>query len=928
MRKHFLILMLLSLLPLAGWAQIDISDATAGVAAIEYGSTGALTIEVRKDGAIAAENYTVDANFYEDEGLTTVAKKEGVAMTRSQLQAKTYYIKVTGKEDKGYTGTKAIALKVNKKNVTATLSTQLTKVYGAADPALLADNINWTSTAFVTANGDDKTVFSGSYTYTYDGENVGTYAINVTGLTADNYTLTITGDALKITAKPLTASMITKVDLSETYKSAKFTSFAVDVKDGSKTLVAGTDFDVKVYSNEAMTTLASDDELTNATAAGTTLYLGIVAKTGANYSVASTLAAGTFKIKKAGLTIRALAQERSYTGNATIVSDKYEVLGKIGSDAIGAVTLTAKESDLTTAAKADAGSKVIIPSVGTENANYDYNYVNATFTINKRTLTITPAAAKKVLNQTDGVATKMDGSAGDATYGYAGLTIEPVLDEGEATWEVPSAELTLMKAEYATTNNDTKKNGTLRVVRTGKGTDEAKKTYKDALSISYATAGTVWKNYTVDGKTADFTITGGKIYVTALGQEKNYGDAEPDWTAELDKNYIVSGLSAGESLKKAPTLTRAEGETVNDYVITISGAEAPEGYEEIVYANATFKIKKRPLVVTAKPQTLKKGQTASDLDQTLYTITSGTLKTGDTAAEVFALAFATTASADPVIEVPNMSTTGTYRNGIQIAAGAKGANYDLTACVGADLIVVDATAIVLNDNADITTTAATGKDVTFTSRVLKGNQWNVLVLPFKTSAKAISEKLDYAVIDVFDTSASDGNVHFKLNVTAGNSAADYIAANTPFLVYPTKDINMNTITFTSVDVVATTDNVEVSDGGGNKFIGTYKSTSIAGEKYRYMSNGTFYDAKNYTATNPATIKPLRAYLDLTGSAAAAPVIFIDEPDGTVTAIETVVRDSESLNTEGAWYKLNGMKIEGKPTEKGIYIKNGKKVVIK
>ena len=32
--------------------------------------------------------------------------------------------------------------------------------------------------------------------------------------------------------------------------------------------------------------------------------------------------------------------------------------------------------------------------------------------------------------------------------------------------------------------------------------------------------------------------------------------------------------------------------------------------------------------------------------------------------------------------------------------------------------------------------------------------------------------------------------------------------------------------------------------------------------------------------------------------------------------------------DDAWYTLNGMKLESKPTEKGVYIYNGRKVVIK
>ena len=35
-----------------------------------------------------------------------------------------------------------------------------------------------------------------------------------------------------------------------------------------------------------------------------------------------------------------------------------------------------------------------------------------------------------------------------------------------------------------------------------------------------------------------------------------------------------------------------------------------------------------------------------------------------------------------------------------------------------------------------------------------------------------------------------------------------------------------------------------------------------------------------------------------------------------------------LNEADAWYSLDGRKLDGKPSAKGMYIKNGKKVVIK
>ena len=49
-----------------------------------------------------------------------------------------------------------------------------------------------------------------------------------------------------------------------------------------------------------------------------------------------------------------------------------------------------------------------------------------------------------------------------------------------------------------------------------------------------------------------------------------------------------------------------------------------------------------------------------------------------------------------------------------------------------------------------------------------------------------------------------------------------------------------------------------------------------------------------------------------------------ENDGT-TGIRTI---DNGLTDNGSWYSLDGRKFNGKPTSKGVYINNGKKVILK
>jgi hypothetical protein len=49
--------------------------------------------------------------------------------------------------------------------------------------------------------------------------------------------------------------------------------------------------------------------------------------------------------------------------------------------------------------------------------------------------------------------------------------------------------------------------------------------------------------------------------------------------------------------------------------------------------------------------------------------------------------------------------------------------------------------------------------------------------------------------------------------------------------------------------------------------------------------------------------------------------------GGATAIRKVMAET-SANTDNAWYSLSGARLSGKPTTKGIYIHQGRKVMVK
>ena len=233
--------------------------------------------------------------------------------------------------------------------------------------------------------------------------------------------------------------------------------------------------------------------------------------------------------------------------------------------------------------------------------------------------------------------------------------------------------------------------------------------------------------------------------------------------------------------------------------------------------------------------------------------------------------------------------------------------------------------MVLDDTKDIATKDRENTDVTFTNRSIRQDDWNVLCLPFDATIKEISDAFGYAAVDLLKKESVDGSMHFVVT-TSGT-----VPAGEPFIIKPTSDPELNAksnfvqVKFTGVTVKEFSDNPEpVKDSAGNKFCGTFKAhTYFFGEKFWYMSKSEWKQASNFTEANPQKLGAYRAYIE---TATAGARIFIEEPDGTITAINAIDLNNNAMD-EG-WYTVNGMKLNAAPTQKGTYIKDGKKVFVK
>lgn len=172
---------------------------------------------------------------------------------------------------------------------------------------------------------------------------------------------------------------------------------------------------------------------------------------------------------------------------------------------------------------------------------------------------------------------------------------------------------------------------------------------------------------------------------------------------------------------------------------------------------------------------------------------------------------------------------------------------------------------------------------------------NSFVLPFEVKADELGA----------DKVATYQNC--TLGDVANFETAESVVANTPFLTTGAKVASV--LNFTNKDIVATPTDL------GTDFVGVYAPQSAA-NIYGIDDKGLLHKG----GAN-ATIAAFHAYLNVTNGTEPTRVAF---NGSTPTAINGVAADKVA---DTAVYDLSGRRVYGK-LQKGLYIMNGKKVVVK
>lgn len=239
--------------------------------------------------------------------------------------------------------------------------------------------------------------------------------------------------------------------------------------------------------------------------------------------------------------------------------------------------------------------------------------------------------------------------------------------------------------------------------------------------------------------------------------------------------------------------------------------------------------------------------------------------------------------------------------------------------------------VALDEDDIIAPIALNGVDVSV-RRTIKADQLSTICLPFAMTEAQVKASFGDDVqlfdFDGYDTEENgDGDVvgltvnFLEVDISKG------MKANYPYAIKVSAPISEFTVDGVDIDPEEdlTKAAVKRTKKQWSEMIGTYVSKNIGGDgdNFLFLSNDKFW----YTNPEGKTkIKAFRAYFDfydvLTEVEEAESRIFFsisDEP--------TKIGHVNYINADNHTYNLNGQKVN-RANRKGLYIKNGKKVVIK
>lgn len=209
------------------------------------------------------------------------------------------------------------------------------------------------------------------------------------------------------------------------------------------------------------------------------------------------------------------------------------------------------------------------------------------------------------------------------------------------------------------------------------------------------------------------------------------------------------------------------------------------------------------------------------------------------------------------------------------------------------------------------------------NRAFTANTWNTVCLPFNLSSAQLTELFgegyDLREFTKFEGDVSNPVIHF--------TPATTLEAGKPYIVFATKDVAVDTkIVYADMQV----DKGAASEAHeGVTFHGVYDPTAFNEDANDVNMNVLIVSLKKMSLQNPkgtGKLKPFRCYFEVPDNFnAGAAKIMLDDEATTIS-----LSDLDPTPERERYYNLSGQYVGSSASSlpKGIYVKNGKKVIIK
>ncbi len=222
----------------------------------------------------------------------------------------------------------------------------------------------------------------------------------------------------------------------------------------------------------------------------------------------------------------------------------------------------------------------------------------------------------------------------------------------------------------------------------------------------------------------------------------------------------------------------------------------------------------------------------------------------------------------------------------------------------------------------------------------KDGAWNTICLPFGAwydvntgvagdgAMLGLSTIFNGATVMELDTEATKLDtatgiltLEFKEVVASDEMPVKELQPGIPYIVkWPSGTNITNPVLPIMNDIVETPATVTSADGTVS-FVGTFNPVQLNASTDLYLAGK---NRLKYPITDGYTVNAFRAYFHIEGSAAAGVKGVQINFDGQPTAIHDI-ESAQPATGADQWYTIDGRRLGARPTAKGIYINNGKKV---